>query len=296
MDIAHVYGGLTSSALFFYGSGDLISNVGFSSGPAFITGFGFKEYPNATSVIGGVPSPDGTRLIMVMLPSNADLTKLSPEVETAPGVVISSPAPSGIPSALDSSPDSDLLYNFDQGNYMGPTSWTAVDKKGNTQQYTLVVNKAPSSGHQITDLFFKDYPYAPVTIDEANKRIDVVLPSDQSINLNSLPRPVISIVGESVKLNGSPIPNTVDLSSSKTLRVVAVNGEYTDYTVTVTKALNSEALITSFALDGYPDLQLTEGKGIYTPPPPRYDGDRGDYHRGIPLRRILKQPETSYPV
>jgi hypothetical protein len=258
MDIAHIYGGLTSSGFFFYSGGDLSSSMGLPSGTNFITAFNFTGYSHASSVIGGVPGSDGTRLIMVVLPSSndagtpTDLGRLNPQVETASGVVISSPAPSGRPAPLDASPDSDLLYYFGEGNYSGPTSWTAVDKNGNTQQYTLMVTKAASSGHQIVDLVFKDYPSAPVTIDEGTGKISVVLPP--GVSLSSVPRPVISIIGEGVTLkDGSPIPPTLNFSSgSQTFTVIADSGESKDYTVSITNAQNNEAVITSFAIDGDP--------------------------------------------
>jgi hypothetical protein len=248
MDIAHIYGNLTSSGLFFYGSGDLISNVGVPSGTNFITAFNFVGYPHATSVIGAAPGADGTRLIMVMLPSDANLTQLSPEVETAPGVSITSPIPSGPPLAGMDPP----VWDYPSGDYTRPTSWTAVDKNGNTQQYTLVVNTAPSTGCQITDFFFREYPYAAVAIDENAKTINVKIPyTADSTKLT----PVVSIIGKSVaftdgtQLNG---PQQNFSSSPKTIRVTAEDSSTKDYTLTVEKAANTDAEITSFAISGYP--------------------------------------------
>jgi hypothetical protein len=252
IDIAHIYSGLTSSGLFFYGAGDLLSTVGVPSGATFITDFEFDGWPNATSVIGGVPGPDGTRMIMVIVPTGADPTKLKPIVDTVPGVAISSPAPTGSNLTSYSPPDTPPVYTFPEGDYSRPTSWTAVDKNGNTQQYTLVVNKAPSTDCRVTDFLFKEYPYAPVTIDETTKKITVEVPFGE--DKTSLV-PVISISGGSVAFpDGTPIDGSEqDFSGgNKTITVTAGDGSFQNYTLEINNGADADAEITSFVIDGYP--------------------------------------------
>ncbi|MDR2404203.1 MAG: hypothetical protein LBD78_09255, partial [Spirochaetaceae bacterium] len=81
-DIAHIFSNLTTPAAFFYGSGDLsVATVGTDTGSGFITRFNFSQTPNAVSVVGTSPGPDGTRLIMVMVPTGTNLSSLTPVVE-----------------------------------------------------------------------------------------------------------------------------------------------------------------------------------------------------------------------
>jgi hypothetical protein len=136
-----------------------------------------------------------------------------------------------------------------------------VDKNGNTQQYTLVVNKAPAAGCQITDFFFKEYPYAAVALNEDAGTIAVQVPYGTTVSSLT---PVISILGKNVvqevnssetPLNGSPL----NFSSPQTFKVYPQDSAVPpkEYTVTVTAAADNEAEITRFAIDGYPDIQVT---------------------------------------
>jgi hypothetical protein len=259
MDIAHVYSRLTTPAAFFYGSNDiLISNVGVDLGPGFITKFTFPETPNATTVIGAVPGTDGTRLIMVMVPNTANLKALTPIVETTPGAQITSPLPgldpvTGKPAAA---------YTRGEIDFSGPTLWTVTGKDGITQQYTVKVIDG-SAEKQITYFVFEEYPNHPGIIDtkEIGSTIKVELP--YTVSPPTTLTPVISIIGHRVA-RWTTIDETnpaMTYPGPATYRVYDLNGIPREYAVTVTQAGNSDAQITAFTLEGYPNVS-----GVITHP------------------------------
>ncbi|MDR2247997.1 MAG: DUF5018 domain-containing protein, partial [Treponema sp.] len=257
-DIAHIFSNLTTPAAFHYGSGDLIvTNAGTDAGSGFITSFTFSQTPGAASSIGSTPGHDGTRLIMVTVPSGTDLTSLTPVVECAPGARITSPAPSPGPDGKPSWPP---------GDYSKPTSWTATGLNGVTQQYTVVVSEPANDECMITDFAFNETGLTRLpVIDQTNCTIEVIVPygtgsSYQNYNLT----PVISWVGKEIKLidDSSEIPwsgGKVQFGSSpsRQFRVYAQNGASKTYTATITEAASNEAEITAFVFDGYPDYPGT---------------------------------------
>ena len=275
LDIAHIYSNLTTPASFYYGGGDLyISNASPDSGASFITGFTFTETPNATTVIGSEPGLDGTRMIMVMVPSvtkdndPVNLTALTPSVTTATGSVVTSPLPAAQPAPpiIDPVPPAPgpatVTYAAGQIDFTNHTIWTAQAKNGVMQKYTVVVSMIPEGAQDksIVYFFFEGYADYPGIIDQSGAAITVILPyykpgTDQQTTTTGL-TPVISIIGQKVtKEDNSPV-GADNFGSAKKFRVYA-NGDLTDtpeeYEVTVTIAVNSEADITRFAIDGYPD-------------------------------------------
>jgi hypothetical protein len=252
VDIAHIYSNLITPAAFFYGSGDLIvTNPGTDTGSGFITRFNFAQTPNAASIIASNPGPDGSRLIMVTVPSGTNLTHLTPLVECAPGASIISPVP-------DTGPDG--LPWWPAGDYSRPTTWIAKGVNGVTQQYTVTVNEAADTDCAITDLAFRETkeasaPIINYTTDPGT--ITVTVPYGTGTSLT----PVFSYVG--AKLMFAPVPDNensdiplsgsaLDFSGDRYFRVYAGNGDTKLYKVTVTAALSGDAIITGFVIDGYP--------------------------------------------
>ncbi|MDR1411213.1 MAG: hypothetical protein LBI91_03295, partial [Spirochaetaceae bacterium] len=277
-DIAHIFSNLTTPAPFFYGSGDLtITSSGMDSGSGFITRFNFSQTPGAVSIVGSSPGPDGTRLIMVMVPPGTNLTRLNPVVECAEGAFVASPPP--LP---DPGPDGKPFW--DTGDYSRPTSWTAEGKNGVTQQYTVVVTEAAAGDCFITDIAFREtgLESAP-DIDQDAGTINVVLPHGTlAAHADYVLTPVFSYLGTEVKLADSTAPDnkSADVSLSGTIRfmngspparrifrVYAQDGAAKLYTVTLTEAADHEAEITKFVFDSYPDRQGV----IKQPSGPSYD-------------------------
>jgi hypothetical protein len=261
MDLAHVYSNLVTPGAFHYGGGDLISSAGVDPGAAFITRFTFAEYPNATSVVGGVAGADGTRMIMVMLPSPAaaELNNLTPIVECAEGARITSPTPL-MPGEAG--------YAKGEIDFTNPTIWTARSGNGATQRYTVVVSTEPIGGpleKKITYFFFQEFPNNPAVINEPVHTIAVTAPYGASTTYPNLHlTPVISIIGKRVvRWDGTadqPV-SAYDFNAVRTYRVYnADESGSQDYTVTVTEALNTERQITRFAIDGYPEDVYTDDK------------------------------------
>jgi hypothetical protein len=271
-DIAHVFSNLVSPAAFLFDSTDLTITIpGPDTGGAFITKFTFTETPTATTVIGSNPGPDGTRLIMVMIPDPlADLTQLTPKVECAPGAHISSPAPS-----YDLA-DPENPIHWVKGDYSRPTSWTAVGRNGMTQQYTVVVSKVASSECLIMDIAFEEVGLVqpPRIVHPANSgtgTITVVVPGG---TLSAYPNyrltPVISWVGATLRLSPSTTLTTpLDLRPDKTFRVTSASSAWKDYTLTIQETplpLSTDAGIFDFVITNVPKAKVVIGTK------PRSDG------------------------
>jgi hypothetical protein len=267
VDYAHVYSNLTTPAAFYYGGGDLlVSNTSPDPGVGFITGFTFAETPEATTVIGSAPGADGTRLIMIMVPSDADLTDLTPQVTCAEGSFITSP----LPTTDYTGTTYNASYTKGFIDFSNPTLWTAQAKTGATQQYTVLVSKPPdtSTEARITYFFFENYGNYPGIIDEGAKTIHVILP--YGTNATSLTaRP--SIIGKSVSRTDSNYSidindysqNDTATSTPAVFTVTAADNSTTAvYDVTVDVADDDQKQITDFAIDGYPDCPGNIAEGL----------------------------------
>jgi hypothetical protein len=276
MDIAHIFSNLITPAAFFYGSGDLIvTNPGTDTGSGFITRFNFSDSSgplNAASIIASNPSPDGTRLIMVTVPSGTDLGKLTPLVECAPGASVTSPPPNTFIGP------NGPIWMWDEGDYSRPTTWVAKGLNGVTQEYTVVVNEAVNTDCAITDIAFSNTaevsaPHIEQPIGTETGIITVTVPTDTIVIAL---KPVFSYVGTEVKWADSddltnqskdkelPLldpPGIIDFTDPQYFRVYAQSGATKLYQVTVQVALSGEAIITGFVINGYPDRP-----GIVTQP------------------------------
>jgi hypothetical protein len=267
-DIAHIFSNLTTPAAFSYGAGDLsVTNPGMDTGSGFITRFNFSQTPGAVSVVGTSPGPDGTRLIMVMVPPGTDLTRLTPVVECASGAQVTSPAPSF---------DSDGKPFWTSGDYSRPTSWTAAGLNGVTQQYTVVVTEAAEGDCSIVDVAFEETGLMqPPDIDQTAGAITVIVPNGTGTGYpNYELTPVISWLGSKIELLNAD--NTVSdtwspgqktefgSAQSRKFRVYARSGAEKDYTVTIVEAANGDREITRFIIDGYPDCTavITDSSGV----------------------------------
>jgi hypothetical protein len=270
--LAHVYSNLNTHGAFHYGDGDLfVSNTSADPGAGFITGFTFTEAPNADTVIGSVAGPDGTRQIMVMVPAVTkdgdpiNLRKLTPVVETAEGASITSPLPSEAPAPGEP-------YRYDSMDFSGPVVWTAQSKNGTVQKYTVVVSVAPDNSPEkrITNFSFKERPNAVVNIDDGGTddgkgnitdgTIEVIVPyGTLTVYPSYILTPIVTILGKDVVYDPEGTPARPDgstpiaFSPDRTFRVYAGNGTYRDYAVTVSESGNTEAEITKFVIDGFPD-------------------------------------------
>jgi hypothetical protein len=281
-DIAHVFSNLSTPAAFIYGAGDLtVTGPGTDTGSGYIIRFNFAETPGAVSIVGSNAGPDGTRLIMVMVPDDTDLTSLTPVVECAAGARISSPPP--LPDLVDGKPV------WEAGNYSRPSSWIAEGRNGQSQQYTVVVTKQAADECLITDLAFQEtgLESAPV-IDHSAGTINVTAPYGtkdiSGITENYHLTPVFSYIGTKLlrvdpahesdsnydtPLPAGKIPFVSDGGTPAKFRVYALNGDKKLYTVQITEALSGEAEITRFFFDGYPDYPFTvsitpESGGTYS--------------------------------
>jgi hypothetical protein len=261
-DIAHIYSNLITPAAFFYGAGDLtVTNPGLDTASGFITKFNFAQTPGATSVVGVAPGPDGTRLIMVMVPTGTDLTKLTPVVECAPGAQVTSPAPT-------------LVNNipfWPSGNYTHPTFWTATGANGVSQQYTVVVSEAPSDKAIIYSFVFDGYPDYPGTVTQPptgtndNGSITVLLPNGAP--LAGL-KPLILYNGKLSPASGEE--NDFSGSSTTPVNYTVTAEDDSDtitYPVTVlTKGLDTDTGIFDFVITNVPRAKVVIGTK------PRSDG------------------------
>jgi hypothetical protein len=264
IDVAHIYSNLTTPAAFHYGSGRFtLSNETADPGAPFITSFNFAETPGATSVIGSTAGTDGTRLIMVMVPPNttdADLVNgLTPLVTTAPGSHITFPVPASVLGGGSG-------YARGEIDFTHPTSWTVQSTSGAVQNYTVVVSKSAVEISNITYFSFDEYSNYPGIIDQTAQTITITLPPDASLNLDSL-TPDIFFMGKKVvyvdefndehELSEGPF----DFSSNLTPKFwVYDNNEppiSKEYTVTIGVASSAEAVITKFAISGYPAISFT---------------------------------------
>jgi hypothetical protein len=255
-DIAHIYSNLITPAAFFYGAGDLtVTNPGLDTAAGFITRFNFTQTPGAPSIVGSAPGPDGTRLIMVTVPTGTNLTQLTPVVECVPGAQIISPAPSLGP---DNAP------YWPRGDYSRPTTWIAQGSNGVTQQYTVVVAEAAAGDCLITDIAFQEVRLtsAPL-VDQSARSITVVVPyGTRAANPNYELTPVFSYIGKEVKYapqnaaSGDTSLTKITFMNGGTparnFRVYAQDGATKLYTVQILEAASGDAEITGFVFDGYP--------------------------------------------
>jgi hypothetical protein len=283
--VAHIYSTLTTPAAFHYGGGDLfLSNTSPDSGAAFITGFTFTETPNATTVIGSEAGADGTRLIMIMVPAGTNPKQLTPDVTCADGSFIVSPAPD--PRLMPPITPGGTGYGQGEIDFSNPTIWTAQAKNGATQRYTVVVTVASSTDCLITEFSVRkgsdgsDIPGSTVLIDQKKGAISVVVPSGTKSGSTYSLRTVFEFIGNKVVTvnddesetpltSGSSTPLEFEDNEPPLLRVYAntePNSPKKDYALLVTEAVSTTALITRFAVEGYPDIQLTEGSGIDSAP------------------------------
>jgi hypothetical protein len=147
-------------------------------------------------------------------------------------------------------------------DFTDPMVWTAQAKNGAVQKYTVVVSKTPdnSDDKMITNFFFKEHPNVPGNIDQTAGTITVTLPYEYSVNYTLTS--IVTIIGKSVSIQGESDPpdsaHAFDFSDPQPSKTFNVYSEHEPaanpktYTVTVTVALNTEAEITNFAIDGYP--------------------------------------------
>jgi hypothetical protein len=263
-DIAHVFSNLITPAAFFYSAGDLaVTSPGTDTGSGFITRFNFTETPGAVSIIGSSPGPDGTRLIVVTVPPGTNLTRLSPVAECAEGAFITSPAPLPYPG-----PDGKPFW--DTGDYSRPTLWTAEGRNGVTQQYTVLVTEAAASDCSIMNIaFWETSLESAPDIDQNAGTITVVVPyGTLAAHPNYALTPVFSYLGMEVKLALSTNPDNSSAdtrlsgpiqfingtpAAERIFRVYAADGGTKKYTVTLIEALDTEAEITNFVFEDYPD-------------------------------------------
>jgi hypothetical protein len=280
MDIAHVFSNLITPAAFFYGSGDLIvTNPGTDTGSGFITSFNFLQTPTAVSIIASNPGPDGTRLIMVTVPSTTNLTQLIPVVECAPGASITSPPPNPL-----------FPTGWPAGDYSGPTTWIAKGVNGVTQQYTVMVNKALDTDCMITDIAFSNIGMVSAPIIDQTPTIGTITVTVPNGTTVTALKPVFSYIGTKVMMadndtdpsdDDDPLPEEIDFSTlPQYFRVYAADDSTTKlYKVTVEVLPSNEAVITGFVINGYPDRP-----GIITQP----NGTNGTITVTLPKDTDLK--------
>jgi 6-phosphogluconolactonase (cycloisomerase 2 family) len=138
-------------------------------------------------------------------------------------------------------------------DFTNPVTYTVYAADGNTKDYAVAVTNATKDAKSIVSYGIKGYPAAPVSIDELNGKISVVLPYGV---------PLIALVAEftttgtAVKI-GETIQKTRttknDFTKPVTYTVYAADGSTQNYTITITNAVEATNLITSYGIKNFSD-------------------------------------------
>jgi formylglycine-generating enzyme required for sulfatase activity/phage-related protein len=181
-----------------------------------ITAFNFTS-PNVTGTVN-----ESAKTVTLNVPYETVVTSLTPTITVSAGATVS--------------PESGTATNF-----TNPVTYTVTAENGDTQAYTVTVNKALNSAKAITAFKFTS-PNVTGTVNETEKTIAINVPYGTSVTSLT---PTITYTGASV----SPASGTAtNFTNPVTYTVTAADGSTQDYTVTVTVAKNSAKKITAFSI------------------------------------------------
>jgi hypothetical protein len=197
-----------------------------------ITAFSFPSLADCDTVIGALPGADGTIPIVVTVPENANLSALAPAI-THTGETLS--------------PGSGEARNFNN-----PVFYRVTAEDGSYKDYTVQCHRRATDNRIITGFIVTLSPGNVVvgSIDQETRTIAVTVPYDTNVTGLS---PTITYMGYSLApptgqgTRANPfIDNPQNFTSPQVYRVTAVNGDHTDYTVTVTPESQKLAFSVTF--------------------------------------------------
>jgi hypothetical protein len=132
-------------------------------------------------------------------------------------------------------------------DFTNPVPYTVTAADGTTAEYVVTVTVAPNSAKTITTFGFLS-PVVSGTINEGLKTISVTVPFGTDITslvATFYTTGAVVEVGSTTQASGI---TANDFSDPIVYKVTAVDGSTTEYTVTVTVALNSAKAITEFSI------------------------------------------------
>jgi hypothetical protein len=133
-------------------------------------------------------------------------------------------------------------------DFTAPVAYRVVAEDGSEVTYTVTAAKSYYTGKAITSFRVGD---DEATISENAKTIALTYPRGTAIDLESLTPTFTLSLGATATVNGTPQTSSVtanDFSSTVQYRVTAENGEYVDYSVTITVVKFSDKAIALFAI------------------------------------------------
>ncbi len=188
---------------------------------AFITAFYIEGQVGETVI------DDNEGSITILMPYGTDLTSLTPTIELSDNATVV--------------PESNVEQNFTSS-----VTYTVTAEDGITfKEYSVTVTHAPNNEALITE-FSIEGQVGETVIDDNEGSITILMP--YGTILTSL-APTIELSDNATVLPASGVEQ--DFSQEVVYTVTAEDGLTTkEYTVTVTHAANTEALITAFHIDG----------------------------------------------
>jgi hypothetical protein len=220
-----------------------------------IGGFDFTNVGGDTAIIGGAPGPDGKIPIVVTVPSNTDITDLTPEI-THGGASITGPGISGGSGTVTGSSTS--AFNT------GPQTYPVTAEDGSTQQYSVTVVKTANpaltsaSPDASIDGFYFTNPAAVGTINQSAGTIAVTVPWG-TVLTNLVP--TIYFTGNVVVLGDVPntttapdtsVPGITKPAMSSPASIPADFSLPVQYTVTALNQTNSKTYTVTVSLGPQP--------------------------------------------
>jgi large repetitive protein len=175
--------------------------------------------------VGGSVINNSHNTIAVTMPYGTDRTALAPIITLSPNASVA--------------PLSGVARNFSS-----PVTYTVTAENGTQRVYTVTVTNQLNSENLITSFAIADQVGGSV-INNTNNTVAVVMPCGTD---RTALAPTITLSPNAAVAPLSGVAR--DFSSPVTYTVTAENGTQRVYTVTVTNQLNSENLITSFAITG----------------------------------------------
>ncbi|GFE56853.1 DUF5018 domain-containing protein [Geobacter sp. AOG1] len=220
------------------------NSPGVSSSSMAITAYSFSNIP-VTGVVN-----ESTKTISLTVPYGTNVTGLVATFTTTGASV----KVGGVVQVSETTAN----------DFMNPVVYTVTAADGSTTQYTVTVTVALNSSKTLTSLSILGIPGA---INESSKTVALSVP--YGTNITSLVA-TFTTTGASVKVGGVvQVSGTTanDFTNPVVYTVTAADGSTTQYTVTVTVALNSSKTLTSFSILGIPGAINESSKTVALPVP-----------------------------
>ncbi|MCC2625428.1 MAG: xynA1 3 [Burkholderiales bacterium] len=210
--------------------------------------FGLVNVPGAPVTI-----DESGKKIFVTVPYGTDLSRLTAIFATTGSYVT---VFDGIEDIKQDS--GHTVNNFNNGS----VTYTVHAADGSTKDYSVTVQPSLNTAKEITSFLIKEFPDAPVTIDQLNKKISVIVP--YSTDLDTPLIADFTTTGEFVTVFVDKEDKKQVSKSTKNIfktplvyTVHAADGSTNAYTVTITPALNSAKEITHYLISGYEEAPVT---------------------------------------